>query len=200
MNQGYLIASPLGGIMLRVEDNALTGVFFAGQKYFPELPCLTVPAAARTAALPAVVHQAREQLDEFFAGQRRRFDLPLRMHGSAFQRRVWQALQEIPYGSIVAYGDIAREIGLDKDHARAVGAANGRNPISVVVPCHRVVGASGALTGYAGGIGRKQALLALEKSGQPMPLFEQAMPGASLDLGSAGVASAATAAVVAISG
>jgi methylated-DNA-[protein]-cysteine S-methyltransferase len=169
MKQGFLAPSPLGDIALRVEDDALTGVYFTGQKYFPTLAMDT-----GRQAVPAVVVRAREQLAEFFAGERRRFDLSLLMHGTVFQRRVWQALQDIPYGLVVSYGDIAKEIGLGSGHARAVGGANGRNPISIIVPCHRVIGGSGALTGYAGGIERKQALLALEKTGQHLPLFTHA--------------------------
>jgi methylated-DNA-[protein]-cysteine S-methyltransferase len=177
MNQGFLIPSPLGDIALRVEDEALTGVYFSGQKYFPTLSMsVDASVAVGCRAVPSIVQRAREQLAEFFAGERHRFDLTLRMHGTTFQRRVWQALQDIPYGLVVSYGDIARDIGLGSGHARAVGAANGRNPISIIVPCHRVIGGSGALTGYAGGIERKQALLALEKNGQHLPLFKHTVP------------------------
>ena len=104
--------------------------------------------------------QVCAQLDEYFAGSRTEFDLPLKMAGSEFQRRVWRALQDIPYGETTSYGEIARRIG-DAD-PRAVGQANGRNPISVIVPCHRVIGADGSLTGYGGGLERKRILLELE--------------------------------------
>lgn len=109
--------------------------------------------------------QAARQLDEYFQGERRRFDLPLDFAGTDFQKRVWQALLTIPYGETRSYSELARQIG-SPDAVRAVGAANGRNPISIVAPCHRVIGASGALTGFAGGLEAKQYLLALE-SGEP---------------------------------
>jgi methylated-DNA-[protein]-cysteine S-methyltransferase len=105
---------------------------------------------------------AREQLDEYFAGTRTTFDLPLVLNGDAFQTRVWAQLQRIPYGETVSYGHIARQIGRP-DAARAVGLANGRNPIAVIVPCHRVIGADGSLTGYGGGLERKRLLLELEQ-------------------------------------
>ncbi|WP_297832634.1 methylated-DNA--[protein]-cysteine S-methyltransferase [Pseudomonas sp.] len=164
MIQGYLALSPLGDIALRAEDDALTGVFFVGQKYYPEL----VFAAAHERSVPRVVSQAREQLAEFFSGERRVFDLPLRLRGTPFQRLVWQQLLLIPYGEIVSYGAMAKNMGLSSGHSRAVGTANGRNPVSIIVPCHRVIGSSGDLTGYAGGVDRKQALLSLENmNGRP---------------------------------
>jgi methylated-DNA-[protein]-cysteine S-methyltransferase len=109
----------------------------------------------------------REQLDEYFAGSDRRFDLPLSLTGNQFELRVWQALQEIPYGETVSYGEIARRIG-DPAAARAVGLANGRNPIALIVPCHRVIGADGSLTGYGGGLERKRFLLDLEAGVVPL--------------------------------
>ncbi len=105
--------------------------------------------------------EARRQLSEYFAGERREFDLPLRLSGSAFQISVLEALQQIPYGETVSYGEIARRIGRPKA-VRAVGAANGRNPIPIVVPCHRVIGSTGDLTGFGGGLDTKEALLRLE--------------------------------------
>ncbi|MFN8622492.1 MAG: methylated-DNA--[protein]-cysteine S-methyltransferase [Chloroflexota bacterium] len=110
---------------------------------------------------PAAFAEATRQLDEYFAGARRTFDLPLDPHGTPFQQEVWLQLRTIPMGTTTTYGDIAARVG--RPHAsRAVGAAIGRNPIAIVVPCHRVVGASGALTGFAGGVERKAALLRLE--------------------------------------
>lgn len=110
-----------------------------------------------------VTNQAATQLTEYIAGQRQQFDLPLAAQGTEFQRRVWQLLSEIPYGNTCSYKDIASL--LDNPYAvRAVGAANGRNPIAIIVPCHRVIGADGSLTGYAGGLERKSWLLTLEKS------------------------------------
>lgn len=124
----------------------------ARQRHWPE--AARDPAAA---PLPAL----KTQLAEYFAGGRRSFDLPLAPQGSAFQQRVWQALQEIPYGATRSYADIARAVGAPGS-ARAVGGANHDNPIGVVIPCHRVIGAGGALTGYAGGLDRKRLLLELE--------------------------------------
>ncbi len=105
--------------------------------------------------------EARRQLDEYFGGDRKQFDLPLRLEGTEFQVSVLEALQEIPYGETASYGEIARRIGRPKA-VRAVGAANGRNPIPIVVPCHRVIGSTGDLTGFGGGLDTKEALLRLE--------------------------------------
>ena len=157
MTPGYLFASALGDIVLRAEDDALTGVFFVGQKHYPERLLITDEAN-----VPRIIAQAREQLQEFFSGERQVFDLLLRARGTPFQEQVWQELARIPYGEVLSYGAMARKMGLSAGHSRAVGTANGRNPISIIVPCHRVVGASGDLTGYAGGVDRKSALLALE--------------------------------------
>jgi methylated-DNA-[protein]-cysteine S-methyltransferase len=112
---------------------------------------------------PAAFSDAVEQLQEYFAGERTTFDLRLGAEGTDFQRRVWRALAEIPYGETRSYGDIARAVG-SPGASRAVGLANGRNPIGIVVPCHRVIGANGDLTGYGGGVDRKRRLLALERS------------------------------------
>jgi methylated-DNA-[protein]-cysteine S-methyltransferase len=103
----------------------------------------------------------RGQLEEYFAGERRDFEVRLALHGNPFEQRVWEALRQIPYGDTVSYGEIARRIG-DPGAARAVGLANGRNPVAVIVPCHRVIGADGSLTGYGGGLERKRFLLDLE--------------------------------------
>jgi methylated-DNA-[protein]-cysteine S-methyltransferase len=113
---------------------------------------------------PDAVAVAVTQLDEYFAGRRRRFDLALDLVGTQFQLAVWHALLDIPYGMTVSYGEVARALGRP-DRVRAVGAANGRNPIAIVVPCHRVIGADGSLTGYGGGLHRKRALLDLEAAG-----------------------------------
>lgn len=106
-----------------------------------------------------------EQLKEYFAGSRIRFHIPLNLQGTPFQRRVWQALQRIPYGRTVSYGEIAKQVG-SPQASRAVGAANGQNPVSIIVPCHRVIGANGKLVGYGGGLPIKTALLELEQSRQ----------------------------------
>ena len=159
MIQGYLISSPLGDMALRAEDDALTGVFFVGQKHYPALTLMPDDHA-----VPRVIRQAQEQLIEFFNGERREFEVPLRPRGTPFQEQVWQELARIPYGEVVSYGTMARNLGLSAGHSRAVGMANGRNPICILLPCHRVIGASGGLTGYAGGMERKLALLKLENA------------------------------------
>jgi methylated-DNA-[protein]-cysteine S-methyltransferase len=151
--------SPLGDIMLRANEQALTGLFFSDQKY-----CPTRPGAWRHAPDHPPLRQAREEMVDFFAGTREHFSVPLQMNGSAFQQRVWRALAEIPYGTVVSYGEIARRLGVGGGHARAVGSATGHNPISIIVPCHRVLSSIGKLTGYAGGLDRKRALLTLENA------------------------------------
>ena len=113
-------------------------------------------------ALPAALEAAKRQLAEYFEGARRDFDLPLSPDGTAFQRRVWNELRRIPYGETISYGELARRIG-KPTASRAVGAANGSNPLAIVVPCHRVIGADGTLTGYGGGLSVKHALLSLER-------------------------------------
>ena len=184
---GYRIASPLGDIVVCAEDDALTGVFFTGQKYFPILSIADAAAAsasgsrseiasasasASASGEPYVVGQAREEFGAFFAGELRDFTVPYRaMFGTAFQRQVWEQLSRIPYGESVSYGEIARRLHLPVGTARAIGSANSRNPISIIVPCHRVIAASGALTGYAGGIDKKEALLRLEM--RQMQQFER---------------------------
>jgi methylated-DNA-[protein]-cysteine S-methyltransferase len=110
-----------------------------------------------------LLRETIRQLDEYFAGQRRTFDLALAPDGTTFQQRVWEALQDIPYGETISYGELARRIGLATGAARAVGLANGSNPIPIVIPCHRVIGSNGTLTGYGGGLPIKQALLSLER-------------------------------------
>lgn len=109
-----------------------------------------------------VLREAIKQLQEYFAGQRKEFDLPIKMQGTEFQKKVWQALQEIPYGEVSSYGKLAEKIGNSKA-CRAVGMVNHRNPIAIVVPCHRVIGSNGKLVGYAGGLDKKEWLLAMEK-------------------------------------
>ncbi len=152
-------SSPLGPIVLRAEDGALTGLWFAGQKGCPQFQ-------GGAAEDKAVFDPARRWLEVYFSGRDPGFVPPVRLDGTEFQRSVWALLSDIPYGATRTYGDLAaqlaRERGLTRMSAQAVGGAVGRNPVSLIVPCHRVVGASGDLTGYAGGLGRKRALLALE--------------------------------------
>jgi methylated-DNA-[protein]-cysteine S-methyltransferase len=158
------IPGPLGAMVLRAEDDALTGLFFDGQKYFP-----ADAAAAATGRPPCVLEETAQQIAEYFAGERQRFTVRLQMAGSAFQRRVWSELVKIPYGEIESYGRLAQRLGLAAGSARAVGAANGRNPVAIIVPCHRVISSAGELTGYAGGLARKAALLALERPAPALP-------------------------------
>lgn len=144
--------SPLGALRLFARADELTGVY---------LPTQTPPLVAPEGTSPVLARTA-SQLAEYFAGQRREFDLPLGPVGSGFQQLVWRALRRIPYAETCSYGAIARAIGRPAA-SRAVGAANGKNPISIIVPCHRVVGASGELTGYAGGMIAKKWLLEHEQ-------------------------------------
>ena len=179
------VASPLGTIAIAATDQGLAGLWFTeGQRYLPaELaPTLATSCAAlppegavlarggpsrRTLGWPAdpehpVLKLVSQQLAEYFAGQRSDFDVPLDLRcGTAFQQSVWQALLAISHGDVVSYGEVSRRIGKPAA-VRAVGGAIGRNPVSIIVPCHRVTGSTGALTGYAGGLERKAALLRLE--------------------------------------
>lgn len=153
--------SPLGGITLAADGEALTGLWFEGQKYYG----LYLDKEHEERDLP-VFQQAKEWLDIYFSGRDPGFTPPLRFTGSPFQNEVWAILADIPYGKTRTYGDIARELaqkrGLPRMSAQAVGGAVGKNEISIIVPCHRVVGANGSLTGYAGGISKKIELLKLE--------------------------------------
>lgn len=153
--------SPLGGITISSDGTSLTGLWFDGQKYFAS----TLGADYKEKDLP-VFTEAKRWLDIYFSGKEPDFTPPLALNGSAFRMAVWQILQSIPYGQTITYGDIARQLaaqqGKTKMSAQAVGGAVGHNPISIIVPCHRVVGAGGSLTGYAGGIDKKVQLLELE--------------------------------------
>ena len=157
------VDSPVGLLTLAGHDGRLMHLRMVDQTYEPSRDGWEIDESA----FPDAV----EQLAEYFAGERTVFDLELHMVGTAFQRRVWTALQSIPYGETCTYGDIAREIG-SPGAFRAVGLANGHNPIGIVVPCHRVIGANGSLTGYGGGLERKRALLELEKSRREPALFD----------------------------
>jgi len=159
MKHHRIIDSPLGHILLRAEAGALTGLFFSGQKYYPEH---SAQEGVVSGADARVLAQAEEELQAYFDGSLQVFTVPIRFAGSPFQQRIWQALCDIGFGEMSTYGQLAAGIGLPPSHSRAVGGAVGRNPLSVIVPCHRIVGASGDLTGYAGGVDRKRALLSLE--------------------------------------
>lgn len=154
--------SPLGRMLLASDGRALTGLYFVGQKYeaVPPGEGADEPGAAPFA-------QLRAELSQYFAGERRRFDLPLAPAGTAFQTHVWQALVAIPFGTTVSYFALAQSLGVPRS-VRAVAAAVGRNPVSVLIPCHRVIGSDGSLTGYAGGLERKRALLVLEAAAEPL--------------------------------
>ncbi|WP_419828129.1 methylated-DNA--[protein]-cysteine S-methyltransferase [Sphingomonas sp.] len=156
------IASPLGMLTLVAEDAGLVAVLW------PNEDARRVPLSPTEARAHPVLEKATRQLGDWFAGRRRDFDLPLAPRGTPFQLAVWDALAAIPFGNTRSYAAIAREIG-KPDAVRAVGAANGRNPLSIVLPCHRVVGSAGALTGFAGGLAAKRWLLAHEAA--DMPLF-----------------------------
>jgi methylated-DNA-[protein]-cysteine S-methyltransferase len=150
------IPSPLGTIVIAATDTALVGLWFDGQRH------QTDPSTWPLVQHHPVLDATKVQLAQYFAGQRQQFDLPLDLSaGTAFQQHVWTQLQAIASGNTVSYGQLGQQLGKPKA-VRAVGAAVGRNPISIVVPCHRVLGANGALTGYAGGLDRKTALLQLE--------------------------------------
>ncbi|TDO01483.1 methylated-DNA--[protein]-cysteine S-methyltransferase [Halomonas ventosae] len=151
------IDSPLGEMLLRAEQDALTGIFFVGQRHCPDIASNTPDNGDDT-----LLDETRSQLDAYFAGRLARFSLPLAPSGSDFQQRVWRALAAIAYGERATYGELTHRLGLAPGAARAVGTAIGRNPLTIVVPCHRIVGSKGALTGYAGGLERKRALRDLE--------------------------------------
>jgi len=149
------VDSPVGELTLVAEDGRLTGLYFPHHWYRPD-------PATFGARSDAGFGEVKRQLAEYFAGDRQRFELPIDARGDDFQRRVWELLDRIPYGRTATYGDLARDLG-NPALARDVGAAVGRNPLCVIVPCHRVVGRDGKLTGYAGGLARKRLLLDLEE-------------------------------------
>jgi methylated-DNA-[protein]-cysteine S-methyltransferase len=155
------IVSPLGALLVTSDGDALTSVRFAEHAHMAPLS-----ASSRQDAHAAPLAEAARQLAAYFANELHSFALPLAPRGSEFQRKVWAALAEIPFGATSSYGALARRLGAP-NHLRAVGHANARNPLSILVPCHRVVGASGALTGYAGGVWRKRWLLEHESALQP---------------------------------
>ncbi len=167
MERSCRLESPLGPIVLTGDENALSSLRFFGQRYFPD--SLPVPCEVHT--LP-VFEQTAEWLDRYFSGRSPGSGPALRPEGTPFRRAVWTQLLRIPYGQTVSYGALAAAPELlaefGRASARAVGGAVGRNPISILIPCHRVVGADGSLTGYAGGLERKRLLLRLEQ-GFPLP-------------------------------
>ena len=162
MDYRTTIGTPFGDMLAIGGEEGLCGLWFFGQKHFPD-HWEKVPE--RDGA--ELFYTLRSELDEYFAGQRTQFTLPLDPHGTSYRRQVWSLLQQIPAGTTTSYGELARELNRTGGHTspRAVGGAVGRNPISILIPCHRVVGSDGSLTGYAGGLTRKQQLLFLEKKG-----------------------------------
>lgn len=148
------IDSPIGRLTLTADDDAITGMWFATLR--GESPPVQLASQQDDAA--PLLRSAAAQLGEYFAGDRQTFDLPLRPAGTLFQQRVWAALRQIPFGQTITYGELAHRIG-NAAASRAVGAANGRNPIGILIPCHRVIGTNGHLTGFGGGIDTKLALL-----------------------------------------
>lgn len=157
MTMWTVIDSPIGELRLIADGDAVTAIEFS-----PFSPSREVGERRDDDPL---LRQVADQLAAYFRGERQEFDLPLAPRGTEFQQRVWAELQRIDWGETTSYGELARRIGLSPAASRAVGLANGRNPIPVVIPCHRVIGANGKLTGYAGGVDRKQTLLDLETSG-----------------------------------
>jgi methylated-DNA-[protein]-cysteine S-methyltransferase len=155
MNAFCYFQSPIGRLLLTSDGTALTGLYMEPSRKAQSTDGWTETAAAEPLAATL------RQLAEYFGGTRREFDLPLRPQGTEFQKRVWRELTEIPYGTTWSYGQLAKRID-NPSASRAVGLANGRNPISILVPCHRVIGADGSLTGYGGGLERKRWLLAHE--------------------------------------
>ncbi|ENU93860.1 methylated-DNA-[protein]-cysteine S-methyltransferase [Acinetobacter sp. BIGb0102] len=153
--------SPVGALKLVAHDQALVAVMWDNEDH----KRIRLAELVEDRQHP-MLHKVKQQLEEYFAGQRQQFDLPLDFQGTAFQQQVWQALLNIPYGETRSYKEIAVQLGNEKA-VRAVGAANGKNPISIIAPCHRVIGSSGALVGFAGGLDKKQILLSLEQSQIP---------------------------------
>lgn len=156
-------ASPLGPLLLAADEQGLTGLWFEGQKYFAR----TLDPVHAEGETP-ILQTAKRWLDVYFSGREPEFSVPLHWIGTEFQSRVWNILCTIPYGTTMTYGDIAKRLAAETGRARmsaqAVGGAVGHNAIGIIVPCHRVVGTGGSLTGYAGGVDRKQKLLELERT------------------------------------
>jgi methylated-DNA-[protein]-cysteine S-methyltransferase len=148
--------SPHGQMLLVARGDAVCGVYFRGQKYYPQLA-----STLRRDAEHAPLRQARRELAEYFAGERKRFEVALAPDGTPYQLAVWNAISTVGFGQTISYAELAHRAG-SPGTARAAGAATGRNPIGIIVPCHRIVGSDGSLTGYAGGLAIKRALLALE--------------------------------------
>jgi len=161
-----VIDSPIGPLTLIAQDGRIAGILMEVTRHEPDAE--TLGAAVPVDSEP-VLAAAADELDAYFRGELTHFDLPLTLDGTRFQQAVWAGLRDIPYGETISYGELARRIG-EPSASRAVGLANGKNPVAIVVPCHRVIGADGSLTGYGGGMDRKRFLLGLEQrvSGQTL--------------------------------
>lgn len=160
MKNRYDYETPLGRICIEENGQGLTGLYFCGEA----LKETAEETPKETTKETPLLKEAYRQLMEYFDGKRRNFDLPLAAEGTPFQKKVWEALRTIPYGETKSYGEIAAQVGNPKA-SRAVGGANHKNPIMIIVPCHRVIGANGALVGFGGGLSVKEYLLKLEKGG-----------------------------------
>ena len=174
MNYFDTYASPYGEMLIRASGAALTGLYFIGQRYFP-----ADRRDWQRDGSCAVVRQARRELDEYFAGRRTTFSIALAPQGTDFQQRVWNAISAVRCGETISYATLAERSGFPGG-ARAAGAATGRNPISIIVPCHRIVGSDGKLTGYAGGLDKKTALLAHERFARREPRSGDLFAAASM--------------------
>ena len=163
----HIVSSPIGRLLLTGDGHALTGLWMLDADRHS---AGTSGIEAGLTPSPAAFTEVAAQIEEYFAGDRKEFTVPLAPSGTPFQLAVWTQLTKIPYGSTVSYGDIARALGKRLVASRAVGLANGANPISIIVPCHRVIGSDGSLTGYGGGLERKELLLRLEGAG-PVTLW-----------------------------
>ncbi|MFE9560808.1 methylated-DNA--[protein]-cysteine S-methyltransferase [Streptomyces sp. NPDC006487] len=161
--QHTVVDSPYGPLTLVAADGVLCGLYMTGQRHRPAEESFGERVTAGEEPFPEVVRQ----LTAYFAGELTAFDLPVRLEGTDFQRSVWEQLVRIPYGQTWSYGELAAELG-KPNASRAVGLANGKNPVGIIVPCHRVIGASGSMTGYGGGIDRKVRLLAFESGAEQL--------------------------------
>jgi methylated-DNA-[protein]-cysteine S-methyltransferase len=154
--------SPMGKMLIVATDDGLNGLYFIDQKYYR-----AVEAGWTRDGKHPVVRQTAREMQEYFAGKRKEFDIPLAPAGTPFQAQVWKAISSVPYGTNITYSELARRAG-HPDAIRAAGTATGRNPITIIVPCHRIVGSDGSLTGYAGGLDRKRALQELESGARSL--------------------------------
>jgi len=161
--QHTVVDSPYGPLTLVATDGVLSGLYMVQQRHRPDEETFGEPD-------PGSFGETSRQLDAYFAGELKEFDLPMRPAGTPFQRSVWERLRKIPYGETRTYGELAEELG-NANASRAVGLANGKNPIGIIIPCHRVIGSTGSLVGYGGGLDRKQRLLAFESAAPDDALF-----------------------------